>query len=280
MFEDIERGPDGKLQLLPPKGGNRLKAIGLWLIILSTPGLLIAAALFSNVISPPGPEWPIPTAIFLSTILCTWLTRNTMRREKRKGILTDSLPIALSAVLAQMLLTTVAMQWALGLIGHDSGDAAIFGALMLATFLLAVLQIFYAAVIEATSNLAGIVTQACVGAAIAIVLACVIPPTSAALAGSIIRVIAPDGKRCMQLRLADMNKFAALHDKALTDRTVGVEVLANVDSGYLVRKQGNPNDSVYRIPADDVLELLSCPPPNKANKPTTTGTARNSKPGT
>lgn len=281
MFEDIERGADGKLQLLPPKGSARLKALGLWLLILSTPGLLIAGALFWNVTRPYSPEWPIPTAIGLSTILCTWLTRHTMRHEKRKSILTDSLPVALLAVLAQMLLTTLAMRWALRLVGDDAGYAAVLSALVLATFVLALLQICCAAIIEATSALAGSVTQACFGAAIAITLACLVPTTSAALAGGVIRVTAPDGKRCMQLRLADMNKFAALRDKESADRTADVEVLANINSAYFVRKHVNLSGSVHRIPADDVLELLSCPPPNKgagSNKPNTTGTASSSKP--
>ena len=266
MFEYAKRAPDGRWHLLPPRERGRRKAALLWLAALTGPGIIVAtAAVFVDSSSGSG-RWKFWLAIFLATVIYTGITQWLLPGREHKRTVDSFFSASLMGSFCQMLLNLTAMQLALRALDPTLAKGWIYAALIVTTIVLALVQLFFAAMIEVTSMYGGVIKQACTATAALVAALCLFPYTGASLAGYVISGSASGGADCVQLTLSTgSSDFNALLEPGTERKTHSLKLLANVDDTYLVRTRGEERGTVYRIPAANVIALTACPSPRKDN---------------
>lgn len=260
MFESAKRAPDGRWHLLPSREGGRRKSALLWLAALAVPGIILATAATFSSSSSKNDRWPMWLAMILSAAFYTWITQWTLPGRTHKHTLDSLLFTAFMGGFCQMLLIMTTMQLTLHALNPELSSYWIYASLIGTTFGLALVQLFFAALIETTSTHAGVVKQACTATAALVAVLCAFPYTGAWLAGYVISGSASGGADCVQLTIStEASDFNALLAPGNERKTQGVRLLANVDSTYFVRKQREARGTVYRIPAEKVTALTACP---------------------
>lgn len=271
LFETIERKSDGSLQLLPKPEDGRGKTLLIWFSLLILPGVIfglggIALEHWLAVNPTIASLIVVASALLVAGITYSQIPRNQTRRFSFSTFL-----IALGSSLCQMFMVLSVMLLVLKSTDAHSSMASVAGKLSIAILILAALQLFMLALVEATSRHAGILKQACMGSALFVVVLCFLPITGARLAGNIISRTAMGGVDCVRFGLTDdaWNDFGMLRDTSgtpasrspaeATRHTANVRVLANVDGAYLVQKQEATDKAFYRIPADGITSLAKCP---------------------
>lgn len=259
MLDGAVREQSGRLRVLPRGSKERRQYALRWMGAFALPGGILALSLFASVSWLPESHWTVPLGIGLASAVFTGIVTITRRAHGLVATF-DSVLFSLLMSLLQMLLAITVMKLAIRQIDPSAPDIVVFGALMGSSLILASVQVLVVVVIEETSQHAGFVTLAFVAALGAIALACIVPTTGAALAGSVIRASAAGNAECVQLRLSiEAKDFSDIVSAPNVSRdTVKLRLLSNTDGMYLVRKAEEPNETVYRIPSDKVVALTPC----------------------
>ncbi len=262
MFEGAVREPDGRVRVLPSARRARRKKVVQWLLALAIPGFMIAVALIGTVSFGWSDTWVIPLAIAISSATFAFTIQRIRRAPDKDTMAIDSIARYVAAGVAQMMVALITMQLSLRHVSDSMNEWLVFGILIVATIIVAILQVLLIRIIELTSRHAGFVQQAFFGALVVISIAFVYPPSGAALTAAVLRDSASGGDRCVTLELTrDAADFAKLIAPSGVDEaeTVGLSLLSNLGGTYLARKHGSPDDTVYRIPIAKVSGMKACP---------------------
>ncbi|ROP73292.1 hypothetical protein EDF74_3559 [Stenotrophomonas rhizophila] len=262
MFEGAVREPDGRVRVLPSARRARRRKVRQWLLALAIPGFMIAGALIGTVSFGLPDTWVIPLAIAISSSTFAFTIHRIRRTPSKDTMAIDSIALYMAAGVAQMMVALITMQLSLRFVSDSMNQWIVFGILIVATILVAILQVLLIRIIELTSSHAGFVKQAFFGALVAISIAFTFPPSGAALTAAVLRDSASGGNRCVTLELTrDAADFAKLIAPSGVDeaKTVGLSLLSNLGGTYLARKHGSPDDTVHRIPIAKVTGMKACP---------------------
>lgn len=262
MFDGVSRSNEGTLQALPSDRANRTAFIRWWLAALTLPGLVLAAAMALSIGTDLSKaiDWLImPIALAFSCLSFVFSLRKAHQKNHRTlDLYTQGQAATLSLI--QMLLLIVVMQWVLRYTKLEILWQVV-ASMLLAALAIAILQIFLALLIVATSNRGSLLMQALVGSIVIVVAACLFPFTGGKLAGYVLQTSAMGGRSCVQLTLT-----AEAHDSAdLIGSQNGIKttppltLLAQSEQVYLARRHDKGQDDVYRIPVEHVQKIGACP---------------------
>ncbi|SEK37814.1 hypothetical protein SAMN05428989_0004 [Pseudoxanthomonas sp. GM95] len=258
ILEGVQRDDKGRLRVMSRDPQQRKQDLRRWFIAYCIPGALIAAAVATRALWLRDAQWLVFAAILFAFVLFTVMVRR-IKKKPLGSLVSDGTILTLAFSLIQMLLAISAMQIAIKLVGDAASERLVIAAVLLAMLTLPAIQLVSVIAIEVTSDRYGFVLQAFLGALGVIFALCVVPPTGAYLAGQVIGGSASGHANCVYLKFRESeNNYEELVDKK-SKQTVQVKIYANASSSYLIRKVGDKDGAVYRIPQESIVSISPCP---------------------